>query len=245
MIPLLVLPALLATAALRPPHHSGPAASSRRAALQAAASAAVLPVVSKVARPAAAAIAPSYDDDVKAGLGQIGALRPDEPESLTGSAVDIVIKDLSYVELDACPKNFFIPPKAGPWICLEVSATAVNQGKREVQACDVFGQLVDAEGFSASSTALDPSQKTPFATLEATFPKGKPMPVKWTCTVQARSARPFRFAGIKGTYRNLAMARTFKAFDDCEIDSSLCAEDEEQPSNANALREGKGFNYKQ
>ena len=62
--------------------------------------------------------------------------------------------------------------------------------------------------------------------------------MKWTCAVQARSPRPFRFAGIKGAYRNAAMASTFKAFDDCEIDSSLCADDEDQPSNANALREG-------
>ena len=75
--------------------------------------------------------------------------------------------------------------------------------------------------------------------------KKKEVAVKWVYTVQARSPRPFRFAGIKGAYRNLAMASTFRAFDDCEIDSSLCADDEEQPSNANALREGKGFSYKQ
>ena len=235
-----MLSTLLFVVSLRP---SSTPTASRRAALRAATSAATLPLLANV--DAAGAVTRSFDDDVKAGFGQTGALRADEPESLTGKSVDIVIKDLSYVELKSCPKNFFIPPKEGPWTCIEVSATAVNQGKREVKAADVFGQLLDAEGFSASSTALDPSQKTPFATLEYTFPKGKEVAVTWVCTVQARSPRPFRFAGIKGAYRNLAMASTFRAFDDCEIDSSLCDDGEEQPSNANALREGKGFSYKQ
>lgn len=236
-----MLSLIVATTALRA---TPPFATSRRAAVQAATSAAVLPLVTNVGS-ASAVSRQSLDDDVKAGFGQTGALRVDEPVSLTGKSVEIVVKDLSYVELKECPKNFFIPPKEGPWTCIEVTATAMNQGKREVKAADVFGQLLDAEGFSASSTALDPSQKTPFATLEYTFPKGVEVPVKWTCAVQARSPRPFRFAGIKGAYRNAAMASTFKAFDDCEIDSSLCADDEDQPSNANALREGKGFSYKQ
>ena len=141
----MLLTLIVATTALRaPPNMPG---TSRRAAVHAVAAAAVLPLVSN-ARPAAA-VSRSFDDDVKAGFGQTGALKLDEPVSLTGKSVEIVIKDLSYVELPACPKNWFIPPKEGPWTCIEVSATAVNQGKREVKAADVFGQLLDAEGFSA------------------------------------------------------------------------------------------------
>ena len=105
--------------ALQPPFL---AATSRRAALHAASYAAVLPLAANVGAATAAAVR-SFEDDVKAGFGQTGALRADEPESLNGKSVDIVIKDLSYVELKACPKNFFIPPKEGPWTCIEVSGS--------------------------------------------------------------------------------------------------------------------------
>ena len=83
---------------------------------------AVLPLVTNVGS-ASAVSRQSLDDDVKAGFGQTGALRVDEPVSLTGKSVEIVVKDLSYVELKECPKNFFIPPKEGPWTCIEVSQT--------------------------------------------------------------------------------------------------------------------------
>jgi len=216
--------------------------SGRRAALQGAASAVVLPAIPFAAN---AKSAVDMSPEVNAGFGQTGRLRADEPVSLTGSGVEITITDLSYTELRQCPKNFFIPAKEGPWSCIEISGTAFNQGKRDVKAADVFGQLLDAEGFSAASTALDPTQKTPFATVEATFTKGVKVPVKWVTAVQVRSPRPFTFAGIKANYRNAAMANTFKAFDPCEIDSSACEDGEDQPSNADALRQGKGFSYKQ
>ena len=48
---------------------------------------------------------------------------------------------------------------------------------------------------------------------------------------------------MKGNYRNAAMAKTFKTFDPCEIDSSACEEDEDQPENAKKLTEGKGYQY--
>ena len=104
---------------------------------------------------------------------------------------------------------------------------------------------VGAAGFSPAAVSLDPSQKAPLTTLRTTFPKGKPVEVTWVQAVQARSPRPFRFAGFKADYRNAAMAATFEAFDPCEIDSSQCAEDEDQPDNASALRGDSGFRYKQ
>ena len=61
--------------------------------------------------------------------------------------------------------------------------------------------------------------------------------------MQSRSPRPFRFGGFKASYRNAQMARTFKTFDPCEIDSSQCDDALEQPDNAAALREGKGYLY--
>ena len=174
-----------------------------------------------------------------------GALRSDLGESVKGSGVEIVIDSLSYVELDACPKKFFIPPKGGPWACIKVSATALNQGKRDVSAAEVFGQVYDAEGYACIATSLDPSIKAPIAILEANFPKGKPVPVEFVLAVQARSPRPFRFAGMKASFRNLAMEKTFQPFDPCEVDSSQCADDEDQPSNAAALAEGRGYQYRQ
>ena len=213
---------------------------SRRSALQGAA-AALLPLTGVPG--AALARGAGLEDGREAGLGGTGALRSDLAESLTGSGVEITITDLSYKELEVCPKKFFLPAKGGPWTCIEVSATAYNQGKRDVQAADVFGQIYDKEGYSPASTALDPSQKAPITTLEGSFPKGKKVPVTWVTAVQSRSPRPFRFAGMKGNYRNAAMAKTFQAFDPCELDSSQCDEDEDQPTNANALREGKGYQY--
>lgn len=184
-------------------------------------------------------------DDLQGGLGTTGSLRSDVPESLTGSGIEVIITDITYRELEACPKKFFVPVKGGPWTCIEVSATAYNNGKRDVKAADVFGQVYDAEGYSPASTSLDPSQKAPIATIEVPLPKGVKVPVKWVAAVQSRSPRPFRFAGIKGTYRSAAMASTYDAFDPCEIDSSQCEDDEDQPANGNALREGRGFQYKQ
>merc|ERR1712129_674911 len=52
-------------------------------------------------------------------------------------------------ELDKCPPNFFVPEKEGPWTCLEITATALNQGrKKKVEAAEVFGQMYaeDSDG---------------------------------------------------------------------------------------------------
>ena len=166
--------------------------------------------------------------------------------SVLGDGVEILITDMSYRELDKCPPNFFIPEKEGPWDCLEITATALNQGKRKkVKAADVFGQMYDKEGFSVLSTALDPTQKTPMTALLTDFPQGVKKQVSWTVVVQARSPRPFRFAGFKGAYRNAAVAKTFQTFDPCEIDSSKCDDFLDQPDNAKALREGKGNKYRE
>jgi hypothetical protein len=229
-------------AALTPQVRSGGSTpATRRAALQGATAAIILPA--GLSFPQAATARGAVEDGKEAGLGGVGALRSDLPESLTGSGVEILISDLSYKELDACPKGFFIPPKGGPWSCIEISATAYNQGKREVKAADVFGQIYDSEGYSPAATSLDPSQKAPLTSLEYTFPKGVKVPVKWVAAVQARSPRPFRFAAMKANYRSANMAKTFKTFDACEIDSSACDEDEDQPENAYALRSGQGLQY--
>ena len=225
-----------------PTPRSGSSPTSRRAALQTAA-ALTLPSLATVMAPGTAVAAPYKGYDERSGFSGSGALRSDVPVSLTGSSVEILIEDMTYKELSACPTNYFIPPKGGPWSCIEVSATATNQGKRKVNAAEVFGIISDAEGFACASTALDASQKTPLASLQQEFPKGKSVPVKWVTAVQSRSPKPFTFRGMKADYRSANMEKTFQPFDACEIDSSACAEDEDQPSNANALREGKGFRY--
>ena len=190
----------------------------------------------------AALLAPSKR--AAADLGQSGALRSDIGESVSGSGVEILVKDLAYTELKECPKGFFIPPRGGPWDCIEVTATAFNQGKRkEAKAADIFGLIFDDQGFTCAATALDPSIKAPIATLDQPFPKDKEVPIKFTVAVQGRSPRPFRFGGFKGSYRNAATVGTFKTFDPCEIDSSQCAEDEDQPENARISGDGKSYMY--
>ena len=205
---------------------------TRRKALQLAPAVLFLPSAAK---------ADVYDE--RSGFGGTGGLRSDIGESIKGDGVEILLSDLSYKELPACPKKFFLPEKGGPWICLEVSATAFNQGKRTPTAAEVFGQIFDAEGFSSLATALDPTQKTPTAIINEPFPKGKSKPITFTVAVRGEAKRPFRFGGFKASYRNAAMERVFEAFDECEIDSSKCEDGEEQPENANALREGRGFSY--
>merc|ERR1712087_433512 len=75
------------------------AALTRRAALQSA-SAMAMTIPQSVT---------AFNDDVKAGLGQGGALRSDVPVSLTGNAIEVLITEPSYKELTECPKAFFIP----------------------------------------------------------------------------------------------------------------------------------------
>ena len=214
---------------------------TRRAMLQGASAAAILPLVSASPQ---AAVADVFDE--RPGFGGTGALRSDMGPSVLGDGVEILMTDLSYTELAACPPNFFVPEKEGPWDCIQITATALNQGrKKKVNAAEVFGQMYDAQGFSVLSTALDPTQKTPRAALITDFPQGQKKQVSFTVVVQARSPRPFRFAGVKATYRSAAIEKTFAKFDPCEVDSSKCDDFLDQPENAKALREGKGNNYKQ
>ena len=171
-MPLLVLPTLAAALAPQP-------RACRRATVQGAASAAWLTLLP--------GIATGYDD--RAGFGQSGALRADIGESVLGSGVEVLITDLSYTELAACPPKFFIPPKGGPWSCIQVTASAFNQGKRDATVAEVFGQVYDAENYACLATSLDPSQKAPIAVLDGQLPKGQNTPVAFVLAVQARSPR--------------------------------------------------------
>ena len=239
-IAMLAIAAVLVTALQLPAGESGGA--TRRAALQAAASAAIAPLFSAPG----AAFAGAYDDRTGSGFGGTGALRSDIGPSVKGDGVEILVTGMEYTELSACPSGFFIPTKGGPWTCLEITATALNQGRqKKAGAAEIFGQLYDADGFACVATALDPTQKSPITSLEGPFLQGQAKQVKFVAAVQSRSPRPFRFAGFKGSYRNLGIEKTFKSFDPCEIDSSLCDDPLDQPDNAKALLSGsgKGFRY--
>ena len=228
-----------AALSLPSPPRAAAAAPTRRAAIQTAASAALLGFVGQ---PPQSALADVYDE--RGGFGGTGALRSDIGPSVKGDGVEILVTDLSYKELSACPPGFFIPEKGGPWSCLEISATALNQGRqKKAGAAQVFGQLYDAEGFSSLATALDPTQKSAVASIEGPFVQGKPKQITFVAAVQARSPRPFRFAGFKAGYRNARIEKVFQTFDPCEIDSSKCDDPLDQPDNAKALLNGKGFEY--
>jgi len=199
--------------------------------------------LSTAAAPAVAKVDSSVYDDAR-GFGGGGALRSDIGESVQGSGVEILVSDLSYKELKACPPKFFLPAKGGPWDCIEITATALNQGKRKkATAAEVFGQVYDAENFACLAVSLDPTQKAPLAVLDEPFKQGEKKQVTFTLAVQARSPRPFRLAGFKASYRSANMEKVFKPFDDCEIDSSKCADGEDQPENAQALMQGSGYKY--
>ena len=110
---------------------------------------------------------------------------------------------------------------------------------------DVFGLLFDKEGFSCLSTSLSADVKgSPVASVEVNIPKGTSAPLKFYAAVQSRSPRPFRFGGWKGAYRNAGIAKVFKTFDDCEVDSSKCDDPLDQPENAAVGLAGDGFRYK-
>jgi len=212
-------------------------APTRRTALKQAA--ALLPLLAAPESMNAATqlgAASSVSEGNELATGFSGAIRSDIGPSVLGDGVEILVTDLSYKELDACPSGFFVPAKGGPWTCLEITATALNQGRRKKpEAADIFGLLFDAEGFACLSTALDPTTKgSPIVTLTQGFPQGKKTPITFTAVVQARSPRPFRFAAFKGVYRAAATSKTFQQFDPCEIDSSQCDDFLDQPDNAKA-----------
>ena len=182
-----------------------------------------------IAATSAAALLPSVAGADFDENSRTGTLRQDIAQSAKGDGIQILLNDLSYTELKACPPNFYLPSK-GQWDCIEVRGTAVNQAKKSVSAAAVFGQIRDAEGYPCLSTALDDTIKTGIASLGA-VPLGT-SPVSFVVAIQSRSPRPLRFAGFKASYRNAAIESTFKPFDPCEVDSSACDDNEEQPENA-------------
>ena len=171
-----------------------------------------------------------------ADLAESGRLRQDIGEGVKGDGVQILMSDLSYRELPACPTRFYLPPK-GSWQCIEISATATNQGNKDVSAAAVFGLVRDAEGYECMATALDASMKSGIASLGA-VPMGQSRHT-FIVAVQSRSPRPLRLSGFKASYRNAAIESTFKPFDPCEIDSSQCDDDDlDKYSNAKASGPG-------
>merc|ERR1719183_776577 len=110
-MPLLLLSGLAGLLLPTERHEALGASATRRSALQA-----LLPSVAQ---------ATVYDDRIGSGFGGTGALRSDIGPSVLGDGVEILVTDLSYTELSACPPGFFIPEKGGPWTCLEISATAL------------------------------------------------------------------------------------------------------------------------
>lgn len=213
--------------------------ATRRTALENAASAALLPLF---ASPLAASAVIGDSNEI----GYNGALRADIPPSIVGDGVEIIVTDQTYKELSTCPPNFFVPAKGGPWTCLEISVTATNNGRRkQTTAVDIFGFMFDNEGFACLSTALDPTVKgSPVATLEVNIPKGEKRTLTFNAAVQSRSPRPLRFGGWKGSYRAGGVAKTFQAFDPCEVDSTQCDDPLDQPENFKQGLVGKGNNYR-
>merc|ERR1711966_75374 len=125
-------------------------------------------------------------------MGFSGALRGNIGPSVLCDGVEVLITNQSYKELTACPPDFFVPAKGGPWTCLEISVTATNNGRRkQTTAVDVFGFLFDNEGFACLSTALDATTKgSPVASIEVNIPKGEKKTLKFYAAVQSRSPRP-------------------------------------------------------
>jgi len=221
------------------PQDSAKRTASRRVLLETAAGTALLPLLA-LPNPANAV------RDIDSEIGFDGKLRSNIPASIKGDGVEIIVTDQTYKELTACPPNFFVPERGGPWSCLEITVTAANNGRRKkTTGIDIFGLLFDAEGFACGSWALSSDTKgSPATSLEINIPKGESRQVTFNAAVQARSPRPFRFGGWKGAYRAGGITKTFQAFDDCEVDSSKCEEGEDQPENAAAGYLGKGNTYR-
>ncbi len=140
-------------------------------------------------------------------------------ESQDGAAVQITLTELQAAEV-SCPANFYLPAK-GEWDCLQIRATANNQGKRDVSAAGVFGRIRDADGYPCLSTALDDRMQTTIASLGA-VPRGK-SDVSFVVAVSKDAPRPLSFEGFKAVYRNAAIERTFAPLDACELDPISCA----------------------
>ena len=134
--PLLVT---LAAAALRAPS-SRPAdvETGRRAVLHGGATVALLPLFALPNCVAAAQLgaATSVEEGNELATGFSGALRTNIGPSVLGDGVEILVTDLSYKELGSCPSDFFVPAKGGPWTCLEITATALNQVQRPSTVLD-------------------------------------------------------------------------------------------------------------
>lgn len=169
----------------------------------------------------AAAAAALVSEVASADLGATSRLREDVQQSLKGSGINILLKNLTYKELDACPSKFYLPQK-GQWSCIEISGTAVNQGPKETSAAAVFGVVRDAEGNDVLSVDLDGSVKTGIASL-GFLPKG-PSPVSFVVAVLQRSKRPLQLQGFKASYRTAEIERRFMPLDDCELSAEGCDE---------------------
>ena len=117
MLALASATALLVTGLQLPSSDNGVA--TRRAALKSVAGAALLPLL---ASPDLAFAVEGQNNDI----GFTGALRNDIGPSILGSGVEVLISEQSYKELPACPSDFFVPAKGGPWSCLEITCVATN-----------------------------------------------------------------------------------------------------------------------
>lgn len=195
---------------------------SRRAALRNAASASIAWLSLLASPQAARSISEQLREKIEQmapSVGQGGQLSTDIGESITKKSVEVLITDVSYKEMGECPKNFF-RPKVGKWECIEVSATALNQGRRNpARAADVYGNLYDAEGGSPAAVSLDGGQKAPLASLVEDFPRDKKKKVTWVMAVEKNAARPFTFAGLKGSYQSAGAGSIFKPFNECELNT--------------------------
>ena len=113
----------------RPAAHTERSASRRTAIKRAATGIGMLPLFASPEFMSATQLgqAQSVAEGNELAVGFDGGIRSDIGPSIMGSGVEILVTDLSYKELDACPKGFFIPAKGGPWSCLEITATVQNQ----------------------------------------------------------------------------------------------------------------------
>lgn len=134
-------------------------------------------------------------------------------------SAQIELSQLSF-ETVACPADFYLPAK-GKWDCLKISATANNQGKREVSGAGVFGFIKDADGYPCLSTALDDKMRTTIASL-GTVPKGISQQ-SFVVAVSADAPRPLSFENFKASYSNKAIEAQFAPLGRCELDPIGCA----------------------
>eukprot|EP00746_Dinoflagellata_sp_MGD_P021846 gnl/MRDRNA2_/MRDRNA2_15102_c0_seq1.p1 gnl/MRDRNA2_/MRDRNA2_15102_c0~~gnl/MRDRNA2_/MRDRNA2_15102_c0_seq1.p1 ORF type:complete len:287 (-),score=37.12 gnl/MRDRNA2_/MRDRNA2_15102_c0_seq1:17-877(-) len=155
-------------------------------------------------------------------IGSLSSAQLTPPAIADGyrSAEDITLTDITGEKV-TCPPGTFVPQR-GKWDCLEITATADNQGGRVVSAASVYGRIRDADGNLVLSTALDEGMRASIASLGQTN-KGKSQ-VKFILTVIANSPGPLKYEGFKAVYSNKNIEKQFQPFDPCELDPDSCAE---------------------